>query len=150
MIRFIWKNWWRHKERFILLIVGVIIISSGLSYLVSLTETNRGTIEEMLQQRWRASYDIVVRPPGTRSITEDDNLLEPNYQSGISGGISIDQYQTIKAIEEVSVAAPISVIGYTGSGVTFQTLRSELGEPGIYRVTMETYADNGIKKENGD
>lgn len=147
MIRFIWKNWWRHKERFILLIVGVIIISSGLSYLVSLTETNRGTIEEMLQQRWRASYDIVVRPPGTRSITEDDNLLEPNYQSGISGGISIDQYQTIKAIEEVSVAAPISVIGYTGSGVTFQTLRSELGEPGIYRVTMETYADNGIKKE---
>ncbi|WP_156920549.1 hypothetical protein [Thermicanus aegyptius] len=46
MIRMVWRSWWRKKERFILLLVGALIISSGLSYMVGLSETNRGTILE--------------------------------------------------------------------------------------------------------
>ena len=96
MIRFIWQNWWRRKERFILLIIGAFIVSAGLTYLIGLSETNKGTIVDTLQQRWSASYDIVVRPEGTRSVTEDKKLLEPNYLSGLSGGISVEQYEAIK------------------------------------------------------
>lgn len=145
MIRFIWQNWWRRKDRFILLIMGAFIVSAGLTYLVGLSETNRGTIVDNLQQRWSASYDIVVRPEGTRSITEDKKLLEPNYLSGISGGISLDQYETIKNIPGVEIAAPIAMIGYADYQVNFGY--AELPGEGIYRRVMETTVDNGISKK---
>ncbi|WP_172372276.1 ABC transporter permease [Sporosarcina jiandibaonis] len=145
MIRFIWQNWWRRKDRFILLIIGALIVSAGLTYLVGLSETNKGTIVDNLQQRWSASYDIVVRPEGTRSITENKKLLEPNYLSGMSGGISLNQYEAIKDIPGVEIAAPIAMIGYADYQVNFGY--AELPEDGIYRRVMETTVDNGIGKK---
>lgn len=150
MIRFIWQNWWRRKDRFILLIIGAFIVSAGLTYLIGLSETNKGTIVDTLQQEWTASYDIVVRPEGSRSVTEDKKLLEPNYLSGLDGGISIEQYHTIKDIPGVEVAAPIAMIGYAGYEVNFGNV--ELNEPGIYRRIEESIVDNGIDmlKEEGN
>lgn len=145
MIRFIWQNWWRRKDRFILLIIGAFIVSAGLTYLVGLSETNRGTIVDNLQQRWSASYDIVVRPQGTRSLTEDKKLLEPNYLSGMSGGISLAQYEVIKDIPGVEIAAPIAMIGYADYKVNFGY--AKLLEDGIYRRVMETSVDNGLGKK---
>ncbi|WP_051359524.1 ABC transporter permease [Paucisalibacillus globulus] len=145
MIRFIWQNWWRRKERFILLIIGAFIVSAGLTYLIGLSESNKGTIVDNLQQRWSASYDIVVRPEGTRSVTEERKLLEPNYLSGLSGGISLEQYETIKAIPGIEVAAPIAMIGYASYSVNYGQV--ELTEPGIYRRMMETTVNNGIGEE---
>ncbi|WP_053075154.1 ABC transporter permease [Ornithinibacillus californiensis] len=145
MIRFIWQNWWRRKERFILLIIGAFIVSAGLTYLIGLSETNKGTIVDTLQKRWTASYDIVVRPEGTRSVTEDKKLLEPNYLSGLSGGISLEQYETIKAIPGIEVAAPIAMLGYTSYSVNYGQVK--LSEPGIYRRIMKTTVNNGIGEE---
>ncbi|MBE1556779.1 ABC transporter permease [Sporosarcina limicola] len=144
MIRFIWRNWWRNKERFILLVVGALVISSGLTYLIGLSETNKGTIVDELQQRWSASYDIVVRPQGSRTITEEVNLLEPNYLSGLSGGISIEQYEKIKAMSDIEVAAPIAMIGYADYPVKLTEF--ELEKEGIYRVHQEVINGNGIKE----
>ena len=52
MIKFIVQNWWRRKERFFLLLVGVVIISAGLTYLVGLSNQSKGTVEKNLQERW--------------------------------------------------------------------------------------------------
>ncbi|QFT89682.1 FtsX-like permease family protein [Bacillus sp. THAF10] len=145
MIRFIWQNWWRRKERFLLLILGAFIISAGLTYLIGLSDTNKGTVVETLQQRWTASYDIVVRPQGTESLTEEKKLLEPNYLSGLSGGISLEQYETIKGMEGIEVAAPIAMIGYADYQVNFGKV--ELNEDGIYRRSTITTIDNGLEKE---
>lgn len=145
MIRFIWQNWWRRKERLILLIIGAFTISAGLTYLIGLSETNKGTIVDTLQQRWSASYDIVVRPAGTQSITEDKKLLEPNYLSGLNGGISMEQYETIKGIAGVEVAAPIAMIGYADYQVTFGNV--VLPDNGIYRRINATTVDNGLSEE---
>ncbi len=60
MLKFIWNSWWRNKERFILLLVGVLIVSTGLSYLIGTTQANNGTVVDELQKRWGSSYDIVV------------------------------------------------------------------------------------------
>src|SRR5699024_11698547 len=105
MIRFIWQNWWRRKERFILLLIGALIISVGLTYLVGLSETNQATVVDELQQRWSSSYDIVVRPEGARASIESENLLDPNFLSGIYGGINLEEYETIKGISDVDIAA---------------------------------------------
>lgn len=100
VLRFIFRNWRRHKERFLLLVIGAFIISAGLSYMLGLSETNKGTIIDSLQKRWRAPYDIVVRPKGSQSVTESKRLLEPNYLSEIPGGISLSQYDQIKKMKD--------------------------------------------------
>lgn len=148
MMRFIWQNWWRRKDRFILLILGAFIVSAGLTYLIGLSETNKGTVVDTLQQRWTASYDIVVRPDDIRSVTEDKKLLEPNYLSGLNGGISVDQYETIKKITGVDIAAPIALIGYAGYDVHFGD--ADIKEPGIYRKTMESTVNNGVYELNDE
>lgn len=144
MFRFIWGNWWRRKERFLLLIVGVLIISAGLSYLIGLTQYNKGAVVDSLQKEWSASYDIVVRPSDTRSTTEDKYLLEPNYLSGIAGGISLEQYETIKQMDDIGVAAPISMIGYMTYTATFKELDEE---DGIYSLKSSTVTDMGADKD---
>ncbi|HEY4601551.1 MAG TPA: ABC transporter permease, partial [Cerasibacillus sp.] len=145
MIRFIWQNWWRRKERFFLILVGVLIISVGLTYLVGLSEMNRGTIVDELQKRWKSSYDIVVRPKGTRSLTEETGLLDPNYLSGISGGITMEQYETIKNIPNVDVAAPIAPIGKLT--YIFNVAPYEYNGNGIYRLHEQLVIDDNIQKE---
>jgi len=146
MLKFIWNSWWRNKERFILLLVGVLIVSTGLSYLIGTTQANNGTVVDELQKRWGSSYDIVVRPEGSRSVTEDLKLLEPNYMSGLDGGITRKQYETIKKIADVEVAAPIAMIGYnqTVSSVGTHTIDQE----GIYKLTIKDTQDTGLQNES--
>jgi ABC-type antimicrobial peptide transport system permease subunit len=133
------------------MVIGALIISSGLGYISGVQETSTGTIEYLLQKKWKSAYDIVVRPPDTRSITEEHKLLEPNYLSGISGGISLEQLNKIKNMKDVAVAAPIAVIGNTSAIVTFDTMeRGKMEEPGVYSITFKTMSDNGYRKEERD
>ncbi|MFI8685739.1 FtsX-like permease family protein [Rossellomorea sp. NPDC077527] len=148
MIRFIWNNWWRNKGRFILLLVGALIVSTGLSYLVGVTQSNNGTIVDELQNRWKSSYHIVVRPPGTRSVTEELNLLEPNYQSGLSGGISLDQYNQIKKMSDIDIAAPIAMVGFVNNDMVIDKVA--VREPGVYRLNIKDDTDTGAGIETDD
>ncbi|MDE0563579.1 ABC transporter permease, partial [Exiguobacterium sp. B2(2022)] len=148
MLKFIWNSWWRNKERFILLLVGVLIVSTGLSYLVGLTESNKGTVVSELEKRWKSSYHIVVRPPGTRSVTEDLDLLEPNYMSGLQGGITLEQYEQIKQIDDIEVAAPIAMIG---SYDYFKDVGEfKLDRPVVYRVKFTEKTDTGARVESDE
>ncbi len=142
MFKFIWNNWWRRKERFILLLIGAAVISVGLTYLFGLSGSNKETIIGELEERWSSSYDIVVRPEGTRETTEEDGMLDPNYLSGIQGKITREQYETIQEIEHVDIAAPIAMIGYADYTVFLDEF--EIEEPGLYRITAEEIVDDGI------
>ncbi|MBR7796086.1 FtsX-like permease family protein [Agaribacter marinus] len=145
MFRFIWNSWWRNKERFLLLIIGALIVSIGLSYLVGITQASNATIVDELQQRWKSSYHIVVRPPDSRSVTEEQNLLEPNYLSGLSGGITLNQYKEIKKMTDIDVAAPIAMMGYMQNST--QLNQVNYSEPGIYRMTIKETTNTGVKQE---
>ena len=148
MFKFIWNSWWRNKQRFILLLVGVLILSTGLSYLIGITQANNGTVVDELQKRWESSYHLVVRPEGSRSVTEDLNLLEPNYLSGMEGGISLEQYEKIKKIQNVDIAAPIAMIGSSRNYVELE--EPDIKEPGIYRVNMVEKTNTGAKIETSE
>ncbi|WP_230980823.1 ABC transporter permease [Rossellomorea arthrocnemi] len=132
-----------------MLLVGALIVSTGLSYLVGVTQSNSGTIVDELQNRWKSSYHIVVRPPDTRSVTEDLNLLEPNYQSGLSGGISLEQYNQIKEMSDIDIAAPIAMIGFVNNDMVVNKVA--VREPGVYRLNIkdESNTGAGIDTENG-
>ena len=79
-------------------------------------------------------------------MTEDLNLLEPNYMSGLEGGITREQYETIQQIADIDVAAPIAMIGSTYSSSFTQT--HTFDKAGLYRLKMNTLIDTGIEKIN--
>lgn len=141
MFRYLWKSWKQHKERLILMLIGILIISGGLSYLFGLSKAQDLTVTEELQKRWKSSYDIVVRPPGSQSMTEEDELLEPNFLNGIHGGITMDQYEQVKSVADVETAAPVAVIGYSNMNIMMDEF--DIEEPGIYRLSSRESTKQG-------
>lgn len=149
MLSLLGSFWWRNKERFIILLIGVFIVSSGLSLLSGLTESNKGTVMETLQNKWQVSYHILVRPQGTILTDEQNSLMEPNLPGGISGGITVEQLQKIKELPEVDVAAPLAVVGYSGFGFAFNE-QAKLKEYGVYRFKLRTTSNNGVQSQTTD
>ncbi|MBD1224329.1 ABC transporter permease [Virgibacillus halodenitrificans] len=143
MIKWIVNYWLRNKGKFVLLMIGALLISSGLSFLIGLSETSKGTTINTLEEKWKASYDIVVRPPDSVGNTEVNNLFDPNYLSGLSGGISTDQLDKIKKINGVSIAAPISILGYTETDALMGSMKFK--DKGIYRLKNDFVENDGIQ-----
>ena len=143
MIKLIIRNWLSNKSRFILLLIGTILIGAGLISLIALSETNKGTIVNALEEKWKASYDIVVQPKNGSKATEQNEMMDPNFLSGLSGGISQDELNTVKNIEGVAVAAPISMIGYTSISPIME--KWPLTEKGIYRLEQQFIQNDGIR-----
>jgi len=130
-------------DRTALLLLGVLAASLGVSLLSSVTEAAQVRVGRELAAYWRTTYDLLVRPAGSRSLIEGQyNLLEAHYESGLTGGITIAQYEAIKALPEVEVVAPLAAIGY----VDLKTgIRTRPLPAGIYRVERTTTVDNGIR-----
>ena len=147
MLRFVINQWRRQRGKFILTLVGALIISAGLSLMFNLTDSSQGTVEQTLQKKWSSAYDIVVRPKGSQLASESNDLLEPNYLNGIDGGISFKQYETIKKMNDIEIAAPVAVMGYASINVNVPTVLKFPKENGVYRLTTQEYDDSGIKKE---
>ncbi|MNO12394.1 FtsX-like permease family protein [compost metagenome] len=138
--------WWNHKERFLISLLGILIISSGLTLLFNLSETNKGTVIDTLQNKWNVSYHILVYPPEIDITDKQNGLIEPNFPGGIYGGITLDQLDIIKKIPEVNVAAPLSVLGYALVDFKLDE-KVELDKYGIYRSKLQIHANNGVEDQ---
>ncbi|MFD9739626.1 FtsX-like permease family protein [Umezawaea sp. NPDC059074] len=89
------------------------VATTGFTLLTGSTTTSRLQTLGTVDANYRAAYDILVRPKGARSPLEvDRGLVRPNYLSGLYGGISLDQYEQLKRLPGVAVAAPIAMVGY--------------------------------------
>lgn len=88
------------------LTVGIFGVASGA------VENERLVATRTIEANYRANYDVLVRPPGTRlALEEERNLVRPGFSSEIVGGITLEQLDAIRAIEGVEVAAPLAVVG---------------------------------------
>ncbi|WP_445001696.1 ABC transporter permease [Exiguobacterium alkaliphilum] len=146
MLKFILQYWRNQRSKLLLLLIGALIIASGLNLIFKLNETNRGVVEETLQKRWSSAYDIVVRPTTSSVTTEAFDLLEPNYLNGIVGGISFEQYEKIKEMENVDVAAPVAIVGYTQLNVTLPNML-QIPDQGLFRLTHRQFDETGLERE---
>jgi hypothetical protein len=122
----------RNFHRLLLLAGGLFFLVSGALLVAALSSSSVVQVEDDLSQYWRTTYDILVRPRGTRSpIEEAYNLVEANFLTGINGGISFTQYEAIRDIPGVVVAAPIAVLAYLPMEVDDTNLASP-ASPGVY------------------
>lgn len=104
----------RHRPgRAAALAAGILVAAVSFSLLTAATNTQTAQVTGTVQQNLRPAYDILVRPKGSETALEQSQaLVRDNYLSGIFGGITMAQYQTIKKIPGVEIAAPIAMIGY--------------------------------------
>src|SRR5271157_4312799 len=86
------------ETRYAFLLVGLIVVSAGSLLVAAASQTRLIVAEQSLNQYWRTTYDILVRPTNARSpIEEKYGLVEANTLSGIAGGITFGQYEAIRS-----------------------------------------------------
>ncbi|SCF17340.1 FtsX-like permease family protein [Micromonospora viridifaciens] len=118
MLIFVWRQLRSRAGRSVALLAGVLVATTGFVVLTGATTTSRLEVTGTVERSTRAAYDILVRPTGTRTPLEaEQRLVRPNYLSGLYGGITTVQYDQVKAIAGVDVAAPIAMLGYSTTPV---------------------------------
>ena len=112
-----WVIAWRRLvgagSRTLVLGFAILVAATGFTVLTGTSSAARLETVGEVNDAATKTYDILVRPPGTRSrLEESEGLVEPGFLTGIYGGISVDQWHKIQGIRGVEVAAPIAMLGY--------------------------------------
>src|SRR5579862_2094421 len=141
MSSFAWLAVWRHKARSFFVSGGFLLAACALILLSATTQTTVVRANQLISQQWRSTYDLVVLPsnvqiPAGKAIPAD--LIE-----GYGGSISVAQYEQIKRIPGVEVAAPIAFVGYAQLPIPLVQFSSRPLAPGYYRLDWTLSAFNG-------
>ncbi len=112
MLQYLLRSALAHRLRNVLLILGLLAVSSGLSTYVAANQNARVRANASINEHWRGAYDILIRAPDAIQPTEQQHgVVEGNYLSVGRSGISVQQWQQISALPGVEVAAPVATIG---------------------------------------
>ncbi|GII01189.1 FtsX-like permease family protein [Planobispora takensis] len=141
----------RHRiGRALVLLLGVVVAATAFTVLTGTAETQRLEIVGAVGKNFRSQYDILVRPKGSATALErSQGLVRANYLSGIFGGIGMEQYEKVRRIDGVEVAAPIAMIGYVTQGGTEAIDVTDLlheGDRTMFRVERTRVTDRGLTR----
>jgi putative ABC transport system permease protein len=114
MGRLAWSQLRFRSVRLIALLAGMLLATTAFTVLTAASRTAQLRTTGTVSAHFAPAYDILVRPNGARTALETQSgTVQPNFLSGIYGGISMAQYRQIAKIPGVDVAAPIAMVGYT-------------------------------------
>jgi hypothetical protein len=103
--------------RVLTLASGILVAAVSFVLLTSAVTTSELRVRGTVEENFRPAYDVLVRPRGSFTpLEKEEGLVRANYLSGIFGGISRAQYERIRAMDGVEVAAPIANLGYVLPG----------------------------------
>lgn len=101
---------WR---RSLAILLAVFAAVTAFVLLTGTAETQQLSAIRTVEENYRGSYDILVRPAGTASELErTDGLVRSAATGSPSGGISLDQLAAIRELPGVEVAAPLASVGF--------------------------------------
>ena len=113
MGRLAWSQLRYRRARVLALLAGMLVAVTAFTVLTAASRTSQLRTVGAVTAHFRSAYDILVRPEGARTELESrTGTVQPNFLSGIYGGITMAQYHEIQRIPGVQVAAPIAMVGY--------------------------------------
>jgi putative ABC transport system permease protein len=142
----------RHRPtRFVALLLGLLVATSAFTVLTAASKTSQLETIGTVSANFIPAYEILVRPAGARTAIETKtDTVQPNFLSGIYGGITMAQYHEIGSIPGVQVAAPIAMVGYAllSAPITFTVPPSYYAKPGreLFRVSTTWVSDGGTSR----
>ncbi len=151
MRRLAWSQLRFRASRALALLAGMLVAASAFTVLTAAARSAQIRTIGTLSAHFRPAYDILVRPAGARSKLESaTGTVQPDFLSGIYGGITMAQYRDIEKIAGVSVAAPIAMVGYTLMYGAFPVWlpAADTHRPGrqLYRVSTTWVSANGASR----
>jgi putative ABC transport system permease protein len=149
--RLAWSQLRFQAGRALALLAGMLVATTAFTVLTAAARTAQIRTIGTVSTHFRPAYDILVRPRGARSSLESaTGTVQPDFLTGIYGGITMAQYHQIQHIPGVQVAAPIAMVGY---GLTFGAFpvwipAADTHRPGrqLYRVSTTWVSANGASR----
>jgi len=120
---------------------GFLLAACALILLSATTQTTVVRANQIISQSWRPSYDLVVLPP--QAHIPSTGSIPNDFLEGYDGGISIAQYQQIKNLPGIAVAAPIAFVGYVQMPVPRVVFSTQALPNGFYQLDWTLTAFNG-------
>ncbi len=120
---------------------GFLLAACALILLSATTQTTLVRGNQIISQNWRPTYDLAVLPSQAQVPT--DQQVPSDLLAGYGRGISVQQYEQVKNLPGIEVAAPIAPVGYIQMPVP-QIYFSDHGFPtGYYQLDWMLTAFNG-------
>ena len=99
MGRLAWSQVRFRPARTVALILGVLVAATAFTVLTAASRTAQVRTPGVVSANFSPAYDILVRPRGARTALESaTGTVQPDFLSGIYGGITLAQYQQIQQI----------------------------------------------------
>ena len=151
MGRLAWSQLRFRTVRLVALLAGLLLATTAFTVLTAASRTAQLRTVGTVTAHFVPAYDILVRPKGSRTALETrTDTVQPNFLSGLYGGITMAQYRQIASIPGVQVAAPIAMVGYTllASQLSSPLPAADLSRPGrqLYRVTSTWISQGGTSR----
>lgn len=132
--------------------LGLLVASVSATLLTAAVDTSAARVQGRVEESFRTSYDLLVRPPDTRTrIERERGLVRNNLESGIFGGITRAQWRTVLEVPGVEVGAPVQYLGYV-MPIVNRTVRlpAVAAPPGsLFRLRQTGVADTGLSRYPG-
>ena len=151
MRRLAWYQLRSRSGRAPALLAGMLVAATAFTVLTAAARTAQIRTVGTVSAHFRPAYDILVRPRGARSTLESaTGTVQPDFLSGIYGGITMAQYHQIQHIAGVQVAAPIAMVGYGFVNADFPVWvpSADVARSGrqLYRATTTWVSGNGASQ----
>ena len=96
----------------------IALVCASFLVLSATVTGQRLTVTSYVNQNFRASYDILVRPANSRTgLEQSEGVVRPNFLSSAYGGITLDQVAQVRGVPGIDVAAPVAVLGQSPQAV---------------------------------
>jgi len=149
--RLAWSQLRFRAGRALALLAGMLVATTAFTVLTAAARTAQIRTIGTVNAHFQPAYDILVRPAGARSRLESaTGTVQPDFLSGIYGGITMAQWHQIREIAGVQVAAPIAMVGYAFMQAQFPVPipAADIARPGrqLYRVSTTWVSANGATR----
>jgi putative ABC transport system permease protein len=151
MGRLAWSQLRFRTVRLVALLAWLLLATTAFTVLTAASRTAQLRTIGTVSAHFMPAYDILVRPKGARTTLErQTGTVQPNFLSGIYGGITMTQYHQIQNIPGIQVAAPIAMVGYAllGSNIAAPIPAASYARPGrqLYRISTTWVSDAGTSR----
>ncbi|TCT26649.1 putative ABC transport system permease protein, partial [Melghiribacillus thermohalophilus] len=144
MIRLSFKRLLNRKGSTLTFLIALTALFALIPFGLQQSRDTKLAVDHSITEYGRGTYDLLVRPGGSRTETEKQlGMVEDNYIGDSQGGISISEWEELKEMEGIEVAAPVASLGYfRGNQMSIELPR--LPEP--TRFTWQFFTSDGLTK----
>ena len=148
MRRFVAAELWHRRSRTLALLVGIVVATTSFTVLTGASQSQRLQVRGTVTKSFRSAYDVLVRPRGARTgLEQRTGRVQPNFLSGLFGGITMREYRAIRDLPGVDVAAPVANLGYVMPATNVQIdLGPTPAHRTLLRVRQRWVSDRGLTR----